>query len=103
MGIRAPEAYERVDWVVPGWVALYKITFRDGMRLPIPKLVWDVLDHYEIAPSQLMLNTWRILMSFKCLSMRHGVVCEIGEVLYSYYLKEHETDKGQYPLIVQKD
>ena len=68
--------------------------FRDGVRVPIPKLVWDVLDHYKIAPSQLMLNAWRILMSLECLSMRHGVACELGEVLYSYYLKERDIDKG---------
>ena len=73
------------------------------MRLPIPKLVRDVLDYYEIAPSQLMLNAWRILLALECLSIRHGIACEIGEVLHSYYLKEHDTDKGRYQLIVRKD
>ena len=34
MEIRAPKAHERVDWVMLGWVALYEIPFRDGMRLP---------------------------------------------------------------------
>ena len=101
--IRALEAHERVDWVVPDWVALYEIVFRDGMRLSIPKLVRDVLDHYEITPGQLMPNAWRILMSLECLSMWHVVICEIDEVLYSYYLKEHDTNKGQYHLIVRKD
>ena len=43
MEIRAPEAHERVDWVIPGWVSLHKITFRDRMRLPIPKLVRDLV------------------------------------------------------------
>ena len=23
--VRAPEAYEKIDWVVPGWVTLYKL------------------------------------------------------------------------------
>ena len=42
-------------------------------------------------------------MSLECLSMRQGVTCEIGEVLYSYYLKEHDTNKGLYQLIVWND
>ena len=71
------------------------------MRLQIPKLVQDVLDHYEIAPSQLMPNAWRILLALECLSMRHGVKWEIGDVLFSYYLKEHDTDKGIYQLITR--
>ena len=71
------------------------------MRLPIPKLVRDVCDHYEIAPSQLMLNAWRILIALESLSVHHGVECEVGEVLFSYYLKEHDTDKGMYHLIAR--
>ena len=54
--IHAPKAHESVDWVILGWVALYEIVFGDGLRLSILKLVRDVLDHYEIAPRQLMPN-----------------------------------------------
>ena len=48
--------HELVDWVVPGWVAIYELMLKDGMRFPIPRLERDGYDHYEIAPSQLMLN-----------------------------------------------
>ena len=75
--------------------------FRDSLRLPIPRLVRDVLDHYKIALSQLMSNDWRILLVLECLSIRHGVECDIGEVLFSYYLKEHDIDKGRYQLITR--
>ena len=40
-------------------------------------------------------------MSLESLSVRHGVNCELGEVLFSYYLKEHDTDKGHFKLITQ--
>lgn len=80
---------------------MYELAFKDGMRLPILKLVRDVLDHYEVAPSQLIPNTWRILMALECLSLQHGFECEVGEVLYSYYLKEHNTKKGRYQLITR--
>ena len=101
MKIHAPEAHERVDWVVLGLVALYEIVFRDGMRLPIPKLVRDVCDHYEIAPSQLMSNAWRILLALECVSMWHGVKYKIGDVFFSYYLKKHDINKGRYQLITR--
>ena len=67
----------------------------------IPKLVCDVLDHYEIALSQMILNAWRILLVLECLSLRHRVECEIGEVLFTYYLKEYDIDKGRYQLITR--
>ena len=28
--IRVPAAHERVDWVVPGWVAIYELMLKDG-------------------------------------------------------------------------
>ena len=80
---------------------MYELPFKDGMRLPIPKLVRDILDHYEVAPSQLMPNAWRILMSLEVLSVQHGVEWDVRDVLYSYYLKEHDTEKGRYQLIAR--
>ena len=88
-----PAFHERVDWVMPGWVAVYELMLKDGMRFPIPRLIRDVCDHYEIAPSQ--------LMSLESLSSRHEVGCELGEVLFSYYLKEHDKDKGRFKLIAR--
>ena len=101
MEICVPSSHERVDWVVLGWVVVYELMFKDGMRFPIPRLIRDVYDHYEIAPSQLMPNAWRVLMSLESLSSRHGVDCDLGEVLFSYYLKEHDVDKGRYKLIAR--
>ena len=67
--VRALEAHERIDWVVPSWVALYEMMFMDGMRLPIPRLVRDGCAHYEITPIQLMPNAWRILLALESLSV----------------------------------
>ena len=97
--IRVPTTYERVDWVVLGWVMIYELMLNDGMRFPIPQLIRDVCDHYEIAPSQLMPNAWRVLMSLESLSIRHEVKCGLREVMFSYYLKEHDTNKGMFKLI----
>ena len=40
-------------------------------------------------------------MSLESLGRRHRVDCELGEVLFSYYLKEHDVDKGRYKLIAR--
>ena len=76
----SPEAYERINWVVPGWVALYELMFKDCMRLPILRLIRDGGDYYWIALSQLMPNTWKNLMALESLSVRHRVEYKIAEV-----------------------
>ena len=43
--IRVPTTYKRVDWIVPGWVSVYKLMLKDGMRFPILRLIRDVCDH----------------------------------------------------------
>ena len=40
-------------------------------------------------------------MSLESLSIRHEVECKIGEVTFSYYLKEHNKDKGRYKIIAR--
>ena len=40
-------------------------------------------------------------MSLESLSVRHGVDYELGKVMFSYYLKEHNVDKGRYKLIAR--
>ena len=63
--VRLASSSERIDYKVPGWIGFYERAFIDGFRFPIPKLVWEVLNHYQLAPSQLMPNTWRILLSIE--------------------------------------
>ena len=36
--IRVLTAHEWVDWVVPGWVAIYELMLKEGMGFPIPRL-----------------------------------------------------------------
>lgn len=43
-------------------VALFPSMFSCGLRLPLPRPVRNLLDHLGLAPSQLHLNSWRILM-----------------------------------------
>ena len=64
------------------------------LRAPVQS--WKVPDHFEITPNQLMLNVWRLLMALECLSMKSKVDFGLGEILYSYYLKDYDKEKGRY-------
>ena len=98
--ICAPLRHERIDWNVLGWWSFYEFTLEVGFRFPMPKLLRGVIFHFEIAPSQLMTNSWKILMSLKCLSMRSGIEFDLCEVLYTYFLGEHKCENGRYNLYV---
>ena len=37
--IKVPTTHERVDWVVPSWVAVYELMLKDGIMFPIPRLI----------------------------------------------------------------
>ena len=102
MELRVPMPTERIDYNIPGWIGFYVQPFADGLRFPIPRLAWEVLDHYGIAPSQLMPNAWRVLLSIECLAFEQGVLFEVKDVVYSYYLKEHLTEKGRYTLCLRR-
>ena len=69
----------------------------------MPKLVSEVVPHFEIAPSQLIPNAWKILMTLECINMRHGIEFGLKELLYTYFLWEHDHEKGQYNLYVRPD
>lgn len=42
-------------------------------------------------------------MSLECLSMRSGIEFGLGEVLYTYFLQEHDPKKGYYQLYVNQN
>ena len=63
----------------------------------------EVIDHFEITPSQLMPNSWRILMSLECLSMKSGIEFGMGEVFFTYFLLEYDHQKGRYNLYVRSN
>ena len=42
-------------------------------------------------------------MSLKCLSMRSGIKFGLGEVLYTYFLWEHDHEKSHYHLYGRLD
>ncbi|KAK1561765.1 hypothetical protein Q3G72_000119 [Acer saccharum] len=72
-----------------------------GFRFPVPQLVRRMLVYYDLAPGQLMLNTWRILLSLGVLCERRNVQFGLGCLFHNYYLKEHVGDQGLYMLVLR--
>ena len=101
--LRAPTGGERADWVVPGWSCFYEYTFRIGFRFPIPELVRRTLIYYDLAPGQLMPNTWRILLGISLLCERHNIQFGLGCLLHNYYMKQHPGDPGRYMLVPRRN
>ncbi|XP_062079668.1 uncharacterized protein LOC133784254 isoform X1 [Humulus lupulus] len=98
ISLHAPAKAERPDWHLPGWVCLYELPFKEGLRFPIPRLVVELCEYHEISPGQLMPNSWRILMSLEVLCERHKITLGVADLLRAYYLKAHLNDKGRYQL-----
>ncbi|KAL5839683.1 hypothetical protein ACOSQ4_012291 [Xanthoceras sorbifolium] len=99
VALRAPHKEERPDWDIPGWTCFYEFPFqRVRFRLPVVGLLRKVLDHFELAPGQLMPNSWRILLGLELLCTREGIVFELPDLFYTYSVWEHDTEKGRYNL-----
>ena len=48
---------------VPGMVCFFEVAFDNGLRFPLHPFIKEVLQHFNICPSQLALNGWGILVS----------------------------------------
>lgn len=42
------ESEVEVDWISPGWFAIYEVAFRMGFKLPCSKIVQDVVSTFGI-------------------------------------------------------
>ena len=47
---------------VPGMVCFFEVSFDNGLRFPLHPFIKEVLQHFNICPSQLAPNRWGILV-----------------------------------------
>ncbi|KAK3230425.1 hypothetical protein Dsin_002306 [Dipteronia sinensis] len=71
--LRAPKEHERADWDIPSWTCFYEYNFRQVFKFPIPSLARHLLVYYDIAPGQLMPNSWRNLISLFVLREKYNL------------------------------
>ncbi|XP_057772811.1 uncharacterized protein LOC130992262 isoform X2 [Salvia miltiorrhiza] len=98
VSLHAPGTALRADHSVAGWVCMYEKTFKEGLRLPLPRLVLEFLHYYHISPGQLMPNVWRVLMGMQAFGELKGFEVDLEDVLSTYTVQENNTERGRYQL-----
>ena len=98
--IRLPRLGEKACAFNPGEVYFYEAAFLSGLRFPVHPFIMELIHHLCIAPRQLMLNSWRIIISCMEIWMMvtEGDMIMMDELLYFYCLKESK-EFGYYELM----
>ena len=82
-----------------GEVCFYEAAFTCGLRLPVHPFIMELLDHFSIAPRQLMPNSWKIVINYMEIWLAaNGDMIKVGELVYLYRLKESK-EYGYYELV----
>ena len=98
--VRLPSKEERACNFFLGEVCFYESSFACGLRFPVHPFLMELLDHFGIAPGQLMSNSWRIMVS--CMGMwlvtMDGDMLRVHKLVYLYRLKASK-EYGYYELV----
>ncbi|KAL6580269.1 hypothetical protein OROMI_008293 [Orobanche minor] len=98
IALHVPSKEVRADWDILGMTCLYELPFKLGFRFPLPRLIREVCDFYEIAPGQLVSNAWRLLMALEVFCEMREIPITIKEVRSAYALKPTNAEKGKFQL-----
>ena len=84
-----PNDEDRACHFFLGKVCFYEAAFTCGLRLPVHPFIMELLDHFSIAPRQLMPNSWKIVINYMEIWLAaNGDMIKVGELVYLYRLKE---------------
>ena len=86
---------ERTCHFSPEEVYFYKAAFLCGLRFPFHPFIMELLAHFDIAPKQLMPNSWRIVVSCMeiWLAATKGDMIKVDMLVYLYCLKESQEHR----------
>ena len=81
-------------------MCFYEAAFLSGLRFLVHPFIMELLNHFEIAPGQLMPNSWRIVVSCMeiWLAATDRDMIRVDELVYLYRLKESK-EYGYYELM----
>ena len=98
--IRLPRKGEKSCSFSLSEVCFYEATFLNGLRFPVHSFIMELLHHLNIAPGQLMSNSWRIMISCTKIWMIviEGDMIRLDEFVHLYRLKESK-EFGYYELV----
>lgn len=86
--IRLARLGEKANSPNEDWTCFYTCIFKYGFRFPISKFVKDILVYYDLAPAQLMLNAWRVLLGMEVLLEMLDITFTILEFVNWYCIVE---------------
>ena len=84
-----PNNEDRACHFFPGEICFYEAAFSCGLRFPVHPFIMEILDHFGIAPGQLMPNSWRIVVN--CMEIWLAIIgdmIKVSELVHMYRLKE---------------
>ena len=74
---------------VLGMVCFFEVAFDNGLRFPLHPFIKEVLQHFNVCPSQLMPNCWGILVGLLAFFRDMGLgVPNVALLLYLFSPKE---------------
>ncbi|KAM3208000.1 hypothetical protein ACQJBY_062970 [Aegilops geniculata] len=78
----------------PGTVCVYAHALEAGVRFPLHAFFCDTLNHLGLAPGQLSLNGWRVMVGFVALCHEAGVRPSL--VLFRHFFKLYNRNGWCY-------
>lgn len=94
--VKLPWIREKADSPNEDWVYFYTFIFKFSFKFPITKFVKEIIIYYNLAPTQLMPNAWRILLGIEVLAERLGIEFLMSEFINCYSLVENNDDLSRY-------
>ena len=87
---RLPKKGEKACAFAHGEVYFYEAGFLCGLRFPVHPFIMELLNHLNIAPGQLMPNSWKIVISYMVIwtTIADRDMITLNEFIYLYRLKE---------------
>ena len=96
-----PSRTARVDSGIVGCVAVYEGFLKAGLRFPLHSFIRNVLNFYQLVPSQLVPNPMKVILCFV-------VLCHLLEILPRsslfrafFLLKRHPRVKGWWCFVAR--
>ena len=95
--IRIPSDEDRACHSYADEVCFYEADFTSGLRLLVHPFIRELFVYLHLAPTQLMPNSWWIIISYMVvwMSANDGVVIKKNEFLHFYRLRKSK-DPGYY-------
>ena len=97
---RLPRKDEKACAFTHGEVCFYEAAFSCGLRFPVHPFIMKLLHYLNLAPGQLMPNSWRIVISCMVIwtTIADGVMLMVNEFVHLYRLKESK-EFGYYEFV----